>query len=228
MTSQTQCQSWKTVLAGEKEEAYFQHILHFLKQEREKGKVIYPKQADIFNAFKYTDFDNVKVVVIGQDPYHGPNQAHGLSFSVQQGVPMPPSLQNIFKELHRDLGIAAPAHGCLEGWATQGVLMLNAVLTVVAGQPQSHAKIGWEQFTNKVIQSLNDRREGLIFLLWGSQAQKKGEMIDPTRHYILKSSHPSPLSAHRGFLGCGHFSKVNELLQKQGKDEIEWGSKQSG
>lgn len=162
------------------------------------------------------------MVIIGQDPYHGPNQAHGLCFSVKPGIAPPPSLQNIFKELHSDLGIPIPNHGCLEKWATQGVLLLNASLTVAAGQPQSHANIGWEQFTDKVIKTLNDESKNLIFLLWGAPAQRKGQMIDPTRHHVLKAPHPSPLSANRGFFGCKHFSKTNDFLRQMGKKEIDW------
>jgi len=223
--SQSQSQGWRDVLAGEKEKPYFQHILGFLKQARVEGKTIYPAQENIFNALKFTDFSDVKVVILGQDPYHGPRQAHGLCFSVQPGVPAPPSLQNIFQEIHDDLALPIPNHGCLEAWARQGVLLLNTVLTVFAHQAHSHANIGWERFTDRVIQLLNDKQEGLIFMLWGSQAQRKLEMIDPTRHYILKSSHPSPLSAYRGFLGCRHFSKANALLQKMNKTEIDWQSR---
>lgn len=214
--------TWEAQLKNEKEQPYFQAALNFVKQERAKGKIIYPAQGDIFNALKYTPFDEVKVVIIGQDPYHGPNQAHGLCFSVKPGVAIPPSLQNIFQELHSDLGMPIPKNGCLEKWAKQGVLLLNASLTVEASKPQSHAKIGWEIFTDKVIRVLNEEKQGLIFILWGSPAQQKGAMIDPTRHYILKAPHPSPLSAHRGFFGCKHFSKTNELLRKQGKTEIDW------
>ena len=222
LKTQDSCQTWETFLKGEREQPYFQAALNFIKQERSKGKVIYPPQADIFNALKLTSFENVKIVIIGQDPYHGPGQAHGLAFSVKPGVATPPSLQNIFKELHDDLSIPIPNHGCLENWAKQGVLLLNTSLTVEAGKPQSHATIGWEKFTDKVIQILNSEKQGLIFLLWGSPAQRKAEMIDPTKHYILKAPHPSPLSAHRGFLGCKHFSKANELLRKMGKKEIDW------
>lgn len=221
-TTQENCKTWENVLKGERDQPYFQAALNFVKQERTQGKTIYPPQADIFNALKFTPFENIKVVIIGQDPYHGPNQAHGLSFSVKPGVPQPPSLQNIFKELHDDLGVPFPKHGCLENWARQGVLLLNASLTVEAGKPQSHANVGWELFTDKIIKVLNDQCQGLIFLLWGSPAQRKGQIIDPTRHYILKAPHPSPLSANRGFFGCKHFSKTNELLRKMGKTEIDW------
>ncbi len=222
METMEMTETWQGVLAGEKQQAYFLKILDFLKAERAAGKKIYPKSTDIFNAFKYTPFDNVKVVILGQDPYHGAGQAHGLCFSVQEGIKPPPSLQNIFKELYTDLGATIPKHGHLEKWARQGVLLLNTVLTVEAGKPQSHANIGWEIFTDKVIKVLNEKKQGLIFLLWGSPAQKKGQMIDPKRHYVLKAPHPSPLSAHRGFLGCRHFSKTNELLREMGKTEIDW------
>lgn len=218
----TSCQTWEDALKGEREQAYFQAALNFVKQERVKGRTIYPAHGDIFNAFKYTPFDQIKVVIIGQDPYHGPGQAHGLCFSVKAGVPKPPSLLNICKELHDDLGIPIPQHGNLEKWAQQGVLLLNTSLTVEAGKPQSHANIGWEKFTDKVIQILNEQKKGLIFILWGSPAQKKGAMIDPTKHHILKAPHPSPLSAHRGFFGSKPFSKTNALLRKMEKTEIDW------
>lgn len=214
--------SWKEVLGLEKAKDYFQAAIKFVEDARKSGKTIYPPNGDVFNAFNLTPFAKVKVVIIGQDPYHGPNQAHGLCFSVRPGVPTPPSLQNIFKELADDVGFKQPGHGCLEDWAKQGVLLLNAVLTVEAGKPQSHANIGWEKFTDAVIAELNNRASGLIFLLWGSPAQKKGAMIDPNRHHVLKAPHPSPLSAHRGFLGCRHFSKTNELLRAMGKNEINW------
>ncbi len=214
--------SWKSVLSTEKEKPYFKSILSRIEEERKKGQVIYPKNADIFNALQLTPFEEVKVVILGQDPYHGPNQAHGLCFSVQAGVQPPPSLQNIFKEIHDDLGLPIPKHGHLEKWAKQGVLLLNAVLSVRAGLPQSHTDIGWEQFTDKIISELNSKRTGIVFLLWGSSAQKKGAVIDPTKHFILTAPHPSPLSAHRGFMGCKHFSKTNEILKKQGKTQIDW------
>jgi uracil-DNA glycosylase len=212
--------TWQSELAGEKDKPYFQQLMSFLQNERSQ-KPIFPPQSDIFNALKFTPLEKVKVVIIGQDPYHGPNQAHGLSFSVLPGVKPPPSLKNIFLELHRDLGIPIPKHGCLIKWAEQGVLLLNAVLTVEANKPQSHAKVGWEAFTTKIIQVLNDQKEGLVFLLWGAYAQRKGELIDPTKHYILKAAHPSPFSV-RGFLGCRHFSQANDILKKQGKGPIDW------
>jgi len=223
LTEQAQTtDSWQTLLAGEKQQPYFKAILQFLRTEQAAGKKIYPKSADIFNAFKYTPFDQVRVVILGQDPYHGPGQAHGLCFSVQPGVAPPPSLKNIFQELHNDVGAPIPTHGCLEKWAKQGVLLLNTVLSVEAGKPQSHANIGWEIFTDKVIRLLNDQKEGLIFLLWGSPAQRKGQIIDPARHHVLKTVHPSPLSAHRGFMGCKHFSRTNQLLREMGKPEVDW------
>ncbi len=214
--------TWQSLLAGERQLTYFQALLNFLKTERELGKKIYPKPADVFNALKYTPFDQVRVVILGQDPYHGQGQAHGLCFSVAPGVAPPPSLQNIFRELHSDLGIPMPTHGCLEHWAKQGVLLLNSVLTVEAGKPQSHANIGWETFTDKIVRLLNNEKQGLIFLLWGTPAQRKGQFIDTTRHHVLKATHPSPLSAHRGFLGCKHFSKTNQLLRQMGQPEIDW------
>jgi uracil-DNA glycosylase len=214
--------TWKTILGDEKQKPYFQAILNFIKTERAAGKIIYPAQEDIFNALKFTPFENVKVVILGQDPYHGPNQAHGLAFSVRPGVPPPPSLQNIFKELQADLGIAKPTHGCLEKWAQQGVLLLNAVLTVEADKPQSHAHIGWQRFTDQVITSLNEHPQGIVFLLWGAYAQQKSQLITNLRHRTLKAPHPSPLSASRGFLGCRHFSQANQLLQQLGREPIDW------
>ena len=214
---------WADVIGVEKEQAYFKQTLAFVRQEREAGKLIYPPAADVFNAFKYTEFDRVRVVILGQDPYHGPRQAHGLCFSVQPGVATPPSLVNIYKELARDIpGFQIPSHGYLVNWAAQGVLLLNTVLTVEAGMAHSHAKLGWEQFTDRVIAALNAERSGIVFLLWGSHAQKKGQYIDRQRHHVLMAPHPSPLSAHRGFLGCGHFSETNRLLQAQGLPAIEW------
>ncbi|MBT1062152.1 uracil-DNA glycosylase [Bowmanella sp. Y26] len=215
--------SWQDVLGQEKQQDYFQQILSFVKAERDAGKTIYPPQADVFNAFKYTPFDQVKVVILGQDPYHGPGQAHGLCFSVLPGIAPPPSLVNMYKELQQDIaGFERPEHGFLQRWAEQGVLLLNTVLTVQQGQAHSHAKIGWERFTDKVIEQLNLHREGLVFLLWGSHAQKKGAIIDRQRHHVLMAPHPSPLSAHRGFLGCGHFSKANQLLVQQGLSPVNW------
>ncbi len=222
MNTQTETKTWKAVLSEEKEKDYFKRILEFVKKERAAGKEIYPPQKDIFNALKYTPFEEVKVVILGQDPYHGPNQAHGLCFSVLPGIPAPPSLKNIFKEQQEDIGITIPNHGCLEKWAKQGVLMLNTCLTVERGKAHSHADIGWQQFTDRVIQSLNEHSDGIIFLLWGSHAQGKMALIDVTKHRILKAPHPSPLSAHRGFLGCKHFSKANEMLRKMGRSEIDW------
>lgn len=214
--------TWKDVLAGEREEPYFKNLLAFLEDERRKGKTIYPPKSDVFNALHFTPFHEVKVVILGQDPYHGPGQAHGLCFSVRPGVPPPPSLQNIFKELKSDCEIATPRHGSLEHWARRGVLLLNTVLTVEAGQPQSHANRGWETFTDRVISLLNEKRRNIVFLLWGSPAQRKGDRIDSRRHHVLKAPHPSPLSAHRGFLGCRHFSKANALLSAAGLTPIDW------
>lgn len=215
--------TWQTVLADEKQKSYFQNVLNYVKNERESGKIIYPPQKDIFNSLKLTPYESVKVVILGQDPYHGPNQAHGLSFSVPPGISIPPSLKNIFKELYNDLGLSIPSHGCLEKWAKQGILLLNATLTVEAGKPQSHANIDWHRFTDQVIAILNDHHpKGIIFLLWGSSAQQKAELITSFRHRILKAAHPSPLSAKRGFFGCRHFSKTNILLQEIGRQEIDW------
>ena len=214
--------TWKTLLAGERQAPYFRKILEFIESERAAGKTIYPRNPDIFNALHFTPFEAVKVVIIGQDPYHGPNQAHGLCFSVKSGVPPPPSLVKIFQESSHDLGLPPPAHGCLERWARQGVLLLNAVLTVEAGRPQSHANIGWERFTDRVISILNEKKTGLVFLLWGAPARRKCQVIDRTRHTLLEAPHPSPLSAHRGFFGCRHFSKANAVLQRQGQNPIDW------
>jgi uracil-DNA glycosylase len=213
---------WKDILANEKRQQYFVDILSFIEKERTNGKEIYPPNSQIFNALLSTPFSKVKVVILGQDPYHGPKQAHGLAFSVQKGVPPPPSLINIFKELSNDLGIKRPSHGCLEKWAEQGVLLLNAFLSVERGKPCSHSKIGWERFTDKVLEVLNLRKQGLVYLLWGAFAQNKAQLIDPARHFILKAPHPSPLSASRGFFGCKHFSRANELIKKLGKEPIDW------
>lgn len=215
--------SWHDVLGTEKSKAYFLQIIDTVKQARAAGAVIYPPEADVFSAFKLTDFTRLKVVIIGQDPYHGPNQAHGLSFSVRPGVAIPPSLRNIYKELALEYpDFQMPGHGCLESWATQGVLLLNTVLTVVANQPNSHRQLGWEQFTDQVIRVISDRADPVVFLLWGAHAIKKQKLINGDRHHILTAPHPSPLSAHRGFLGCGHFSAANQWLQAQGKTPVQW------
>lgn len=214
--------SWLSYLAGEFEQPYMKQLKVFLLEEKRQGKVVYPASKNIFNAFNSTPLDEVKVVILGQDPYHGPNQAHGLCFSVQPGVPTPPSLQNMYKELHRDLGMPIPSHGYLQQWANQGVLMLNATLTVEQAKAGSHQGRGWETFTDKAIQLVNERCQGVVFLLWGSYAQKKAALIDSHKHLILKAPHPSPLSAHRGFIGCGHFSRANQHLQKINKSPINW------
>lgn len=215
-------ESWKKVLKEEFEKPYFQHIITFLKAEKATGKVVYPPGPLIFNAFKQTPFDKLEVILLGQDPYHNKGQAHGLSFSVPDGVPKPPSLVNIFKELHNDLGIKIPESGNLEKWARQGVLLLNASLTVRQNEPGSHAKIGWLQFTDSVIRKISDEKEGIVFLLWGKFAQEKQALIDETKHFVLKAAHPSPYSANNGFFGCRHFSMTNELLMKQHKSPIDW------
>lgn len=214
--------SWKERIGNYLDRPEMLALSAFLREEKAAGKVIYPPGPEIFNAFAHTPFDRVRVVILGQDPYHGPGQAHGLSFSVRPGVRVPPSLQNMFKEIEASLGIPRPDHGCLTPWADQGVLLLNAVLTVEAGQAASHQGKGWEGFTDAAIDALNREREGLVFLLWGSHAQKKGQLIDARRHKILRSVHPSPLSAHRGFLGCGHFAEVNAYLNSLGEAPIDW------
>lgn len=214
--------SWLEVLAPEFEQPYMQELKAFLQSEKQAGKVIYPAGSNWFSAFNTTPFDQVKVVILGQDPYHGPGQAHGLCFSVQPGVRVPPSLQNIYKEIATDLSINPPPHGCLTHWAEQGVLLLNATLTVEQGMAGAHQGKGWEQFTDRAIAALNERREGIVFLLWGSYAQRKGALIDGTKHCVLKAPHPSPLSAHRGFFGCQHFSKTNDYLQQAGQSPIDW------
>lgn len=214
--------SWKQHLLPEFQQEYMQQLRGFLMQQKQAGKVIYPKGDEYFNAFNLTPFDQVKVVIIGQDPYHGPGQAHGLCFSVQSGVRFPPSLQNIFKEIQSDLGLPIPGNGCLTHWAEQGVLLLNAVLTVEQAKAAAHQGKGWEQFTDAAIRELNENREGIVFLLWGSYAQKKGQIIDPKKHCVLKAPHPSPLSSHRGFFGCKHFSKANAYLESIGKTPIDW------
>jgi uracil-DNA glycosylase len=214
--------TWKKALFNEFEKPYMQGLRTFLSQEIKQKKQIYPTPAEYFAAFNHTPIDKVKVVIIGQDPYHGEGQAHGLCFSVRPGVDVPPSLQNIFKELIADVGFKKPGHGCLTEWADQGVLLLNATLTVQASQAGSHQKKGWEEFTDAAIRYLNEEREHIVFMLWGSYAQKKGEIIDRKKHLVLTAPHPSPLSAHRGFLGCQHFSKANTYLVKQGLKPIDW------
>jgi uracil-DNA glycosylase len=215
--------SWKEVLKEEFSKPYFEQIVYFLKTERMAGKTIYPPGPLIFNAFEQTPFDKVKAVIIGQDPYHGPGQAHGLCFSVQDGVPPPPSLVNIFKEIQADIGISIPSgKGNLTHWAQQGVLLLNAALTVRANEPFSHSKIGWATFTDAVIQKISALKTGIVFLLWGKFAQEKQNLIDETRHHVLKAAHPSPFSADKGFFGCRHFSKTNHLLQQEGRDPVDW------
>ncbi len=215
--------SWQDLLGAEKQQPYFQDILSHVKQRREQGVVVYPPQEDVFNAFKLTPLDQLKVVILGQDPYHGEGQAHGLCFSVRPGIKTPPSLVNMYKELAQDIeGFQIPSHGFLQPWAEQGVLLLNTVLTVEQGQAHSHAKIGWESFTDKVIQEISENCEQVVFLLWGSHAQRKGSVIDKNKHFVLSAPHPSPLSAHRGFLGCQHFSQTNQLLVRNGKQPINW------
>lgn len=215
-------ESWKKKLEREFKQPYFQAIKSFLIQEKKNNTILYPKGKDIFNAYNTTPFENVKVVILGQDPYHGEGQAHGLSFSVQKGIKPPPSLKNIFKEIKSDLDIAPPNHGELTHWAEQGVLLLNAILTVRAKQPASHRKIGWEQFTDATIKTLSTEREHLVFLLWGNFAQQKKHLIDESKHLILTAAHPSPFSAHRGFFGCQHFSKTNTYLVETGQNAIDW------
>ena len=214
--------SWKARVGDYLSRPEMLRLSEFLRAELRAGKTIFPPPRCIFAALDATPFEQVKVVILGQDPYHGPGQAHGLCFSVLPGVPPPPSLVNIFSEIGRDLGIARPDHGCLIPWARQGVLLLNAVLTVERGLAGSHQGKGWEGFTDNVIDHLNREREGLVFLLWGSYAQAKGALIDTRRHRVLKAPHPSPLSAHRGFIGCGHFSKANQWLSEHGQSEIDW------
>ncbi|ANE49157.1 uracil-DNA glycosylase [Flavisolibacter tropicus] len=215
-------ESWKEELKDEFKKPYFKQIVEHIKTEKEQGKTIYPPGSLIFHAFDATPIDHVKVVILGQDPYHGPKQAHGLSFSVQNGVPPPPSLVNIFKELHEDVGMPIPSHGNLEKWAQQGVLLLNASLTVRAGEPMSHSKIGWHHFTDSVIRKVSEDKKHVVFMLWGKFAQEKRTLIDEKKHLILKAAHPSPLSAHNGFFGCHHFSKANAWLMKHGIDPIDW------
>ncbi|WP_407430869.1 uracil-DNA glycosylase [Arcticibacter sp.] len=216
-------ESWKAVLEDEFEKPYMKNLNAFLQKEKQEGKVIFPPDPLIFNAFHHTPFDEVKVVILGQDPYHGNGQAHGLSFSVQKGVSVPPSLRSIYKELQSDIpDFVKPQHGELTSWADQGVLLLNATLTVRKGAPASHHKKGWELFTNQVIKTLSEKRTGLVFLLWGKNAQAKIPLIDGEKHTILTAAHPSPYSAHTGFFGCRHFSKTNAILKKQGQTPINW------
>jgi len=214
-------ESWKEILSEEFQSDYFKSLKTFLIEERKKH-IIYPPPSRIFAAFNNTPFDKVKVVIIGQDPYHGYNQANGMCFSVNDEINQPPSLQNIFKEIHADLRIPIPKSGNLEPWARQGVMLLNATLTVRANQAGSHQKQGWENFTDAVIRNLSDKKTGLVFLLWGRFAQAKEMLIDTSKHHILKAPHPSPFSVHSGFFGCKHFSKTNELLAKEGLKEIDW------
>lgn len=218
--------SWDKVLGNEYKMPYFIRLGEFIQQERQSGKNIFPAKGLVFNAFQKTPFDKVKVVIMGQDPYHGNGQAHGLSFSVQKGVRLPPSLQNIFKELISDVGMVTPDHGSLEAWAEQGVLLLNAILTVQEGRPLAHQKRGWEQFTDAAIRALAQREDPVIFLLWGRNAMQKctdvPELKAGSHHYILTAPHPSPFSAYAGFFGCKHFSKANEILKSQGKTPINW------
>jgi len=213
---------WREVIGGEFEKDYMQSLREFLLQRKQQGAVIYPPTNQWFSALNTTPFEDVRVVVLGQDPYHGVGQAHGLCFSVTPGIKVPPSLANIYKEIKSDLGIDQPNHGCLISWAQQGVLLLNATLTVEDGCAGAHQGKGWEQFTDEIIKAVNQKREGVVFMLWGSYAQKKSIMIDSSRHLILKSVHPSPLSAYRGFFGCGHFSAANHYLQERGVKPIDW------
>jgi len=215
-------ESWKKTLKEEFEKDYFKQIVTFLRAEKSAGKIIYPPGPLIFNAFNKTPFSKVKVVLLGQDPYHGKGQAMGLSFSVPNGIPKPPSLVNIFKELENDLGIPPAISGDLEKWAKQGVLLLNASLTVRQNEAASHSKIGWLQFTDSVILKISELKEGVVFLLWGRFAQDKQSLIDETKHHVLKAAHPSPFSADKGFFGCRHFSKTNDLLAIHGKEPVDW------
>lgn len=212
---------WDTVLDGEFEKDYYLKLREFLKKEY-STQTVYPSMYDIFNALKATPYSKVKVVILGQDPYHGPGQAHGMCFSVNKGVKIPPSLVNIYKELNSDLGCSIPEHGCLQDWAEQGVLLLNTALTVRGGQANSHRGMGWEIFTDNIIRHLNERKEPMVFILWGSNAKTKTAFITNPAHLILTAAHPSPLSAYKGFFGCGHFSKTNEFLKKNGIEPVDW------
>jgi len=214
-------ESWKQLLHKEFQSPYFAELKSFLVEEKKKN-IVYPPGKQIFSAFNFTPFDKIKVVIIGQDPYHGKGQANGLCFSVADGVSKPPSLVNIFKELNADLGIKIPESGNLEAWAKQGVMLLNATLTVRANQAGSHQNRGWESFTDAVIRALSDNKEGLVFILWGAFAQAKEKLINTGKHHVLKAAHPSPFSAYSGFFGCRHFSKTNEILKEMGKEEINW------
>ncbi|MFV0477246.1 MAG: uracil-DNA glycosylase [Parahaliea sp.] len=214
--------SWLVPLRSEFEADYMQQLGTFLRQQLKQGKRIFPAGNEIFAAFEHTPLSEVKVVILGQDPYHGEGQAHGLCFSVKPGVAVPPSLQNIYKEIHTELGLPIPDHGYLGSWADQGVLLLNSVLSVECGQAASHQGRGWERFTDRVIDVINRQCEGVVFLLWGAYAQRKGAIIDRQRHCVLKAPHPSPLSAHRGFFGCGHFTAANDYLQSRGQNPIDW------
>jgi len=215
--------TWESIINDERDKEYFQSVLAFVEQQRNNGKTVYPPQDQVFSAFDMTPFESVRVVILGQDPYHGANQAHGLAFSVLPGVKIPPSLRNMYKELAQDIeGFEIPSHGYLDSWASQGVLMLNTVLTVEEAKAHSHAKCGWETFTDAMIAELNQRSEPIIFLLWGAHAQKKGQAIDEDKHQVLVAPHPSPLSARRGFFGCQHFSTTNKLLSSIDQQPIDW------
>ena len=215
--------TWSDFIAEQSQQTYLKDTLEYVAQKRSEGVTVFPAEQQVYSAFDATPFEQVKVVILGQDPYHGPDQAHGLCFSVLPGIKPPPSLANMYKELVQDIaGFSIPEHGYLMPWAEQGVLLLNTVLTVEQGQAHSHKHLGWEQFTDKVIDEINQHSEGVVFLLWGAHAQKKGKSIDKTRHHVLHAPHPSPLSAHRGFFGCQHFSKTNALLTSMGKTPINW------
>ena len=215
--------TWSDFIAEQSQQPYLKDTLEYVAQKRSEGVTVFPPEQQVFSAFDATPFEQVKVVILGQDPYHGPDQAHGLCFSVLPGIKPPPSLANMYKELVQDIeGFSIPEHGYLMPWAEQGVLLLNTVLTVEQGQAHSHKHLGWEKFTDKVIDEINQHREGVVFLLWGAHAQKKGKSIDKVRHHVLHAPHPSPLSAHRGFFGCQHFSKTNDLLTSLGKTPINW------
>jgi uracil-DNA glycosylase len=215
--------NWSDIFLQEKSKTYFKNILSFLDSEQDCGKTIFPVEKDIFNAFNLTSFDDLKVVILGQDPYHNYNQAHGLAFSVQKGVAIPPSLRSMYKELEQSIdGFITPNHGCLESWAKQGVFLLNTTLTVQAHQPNLHSKIGWETFTDTVIKTISDNKRNLVFIFWGGHARKKAKLIDKSKHLILESAHPSPLSSYRGFFGCNHFNLCNEYLAENNIKIIDW------